>query len=77
MTEILQIENVDLRDNHSRYNRGLEPVLTVNIKGIKHEISYNRSAIKSALDARQVEVKLKEGFWGYWVLTGVRLISNE
>ncbi len=76
-TEVLEIENVDLQDNHQRHNRGLEPVLTVNIKGIQHEINYDKSATKSALNARQVEVKLKEGFWGYWVLTDIQLITNE
>ena len=75
--EILQIENVGLQDNHQRYNRGLEPVLTINIKGIKHEITYDEAATKTALNARQVEVKLKEGFWGYWVLRDLQLISDE
>jgi hypothetical protein len=76
-TEVLQIENVDLQDNHQRHNRGLEPVVTVTIKGKPHEITYHKSLTKSALNARQIEVTLKEGFWGYWVLTDIELIKNE
>ena len=76
-TEVLQIENVVLQDNHQPHNRGLEPVVTVNIKGKTHEITYYKSLTKSALNARQIEVTLKEGFWGYWVLTDIELITNE
>jgi len=76
-TEVLPIENVDLRDNHQRHKRGLEPVLTINIKGRKYEITYHKSLTKSALKARQVSVVLKEGFWDYWVLTDIKLITNE
>jgi hypothetical protein len=52
-------------------------VLTVNIKGIEHKITYSANVTKAALDARQLEVKLKEGFWGYWVLSDIQLVSNE
>jgi hypothetical protein len=76
-TEVLPIENVDLQDNHQRHNRGLEPVVTINIKGKPHQITYHKSVTKSALNGRQVSVTLKEGFWGYWVLTDIGLITNE
>jgi hypothetical protein len=76
-TETLQIENVDLQEDHDRFNTDLEPVLTVNIKGIDHKITYDATATKATLNARQIEVKLKEGFWGYWVLRDIQLVSNE
>lgn len=75
-TEILQIENVHLQDNHQRRARGLEPVLTVNIKGVVHKITFSKGEARAALDARQLEVKLKEGFWGYWVLKEIQLVSH-
>jgi hypothetical protein len=77
MTKTLQIENVDLQDSHRRYDRGLEPVLTVNIKGIEHTITYRKEVTRTALNARQLEVKLKKGFWDYWVLKSIQIVNNE
>ena len=76
-TEVLQIEKVDLEDNHQKSNRGLQPVITVDIKGKTHKITYPKALTKSVIGAREIEVKLKQGFWGYWVLTEVELIKNE
>jgi hypothetical protein len=75
--EILPIENVDIQDNHQRHNRGFEPVITVIIKGTKKQIIYHQTAFKSVMKSREVEVTIKEGFWGYWVLSDIELVDNE
>jgi len=51
--------------------------LTVNIKGIEHTITYRKEVTRTALNARQLEVKLKKGFWDYWVLKSIQIVNNE
>lgn len=75
LIKVLPIENIDLQDNHQRHNRGLEPVITVNINGNRHTISFDASSTKEAINSRHVSVTLKKGFWGYWVLTNIYLIK--
>lgn len=74
--EIVPIENVKLQDNHQRRNRALEPVITINIKGEEHNITYEELAFKKIMRTKEVRITLKKGFWGYWVLMDIELIEN-
>lgn len=74
--EIIPIENIKLQDNHERGDRALEPVILVTIKGRQHKIAYHHSKFKRVMQSKNVEITIKEGFWGYWVLKNVEFVKS-